>query len=83
MSIKEPVFPLRVFIFFNAVPPIINKGDLLGPGLSPKEVKIKVNNTLTLECEAYAIPSASLSWYKDGQASHMVFAFIFPLQIVS
>ncbi|MXQ87588.1 hypothetical protein E5288_WYG017782 [Bos mutus] len=51
------------------IPPIINKGDLLGPGLSPREVKIKVNNTLTLECEAYAIPSASLSWYKDGQAS--------------
>ncbi|XP_012495412.1 PREDICTED: hemicentin-1-like, partial [Propithecus coquereli] len=49
------------------IPPIINKGDLFGPGLSPKEVKIKVNNTLTLECEAYAIPSASLSWYKDGQ----------------
>ncbi|XP_021098568.1 hemicentin-1 [Heterocephalus glaber] len=49
------------------IPPIINKGDILGPGLSPKEVKIKVNNTLTLECEAYAIPSASLSWYKDGQ----------------
>ncbi|KAM9212162.1 hemicentin-1 [Dugong dugon] len=49
------------------IPPVINKGDLLGPGLSPKEVKIKVNNTLTLECEAYAIPSASLSWYKDGQ----------------
>ncbi|XP_019490993.1 PREDICTED: hemicentin-1 [Hipposideros armiger] len=49
------------------IPPIINKGDLLGPGLSPKEVKIKVNTTLTLECEAYAIPSASLSWYKDGQ----------------
>ncbi|XP_004688211.1 PREDICTED: hemicentin-1 [Condylura cristata] len=49
------------------IPPIINKGDLFGSGLSPKEVKIKVNNTLTLECEAYAIPSASLSWYKDGQ----------------
>uniref|UniRef100_H0XAK9 Hemicentin 1 n=1 Tax=Otolemur garnettii TaxID=30611 RepID=H0XAK9_OTOGA len=51
------------------IPPIIKKGDILGPGLSPKEVKIKVNNTLTLECEAYAIPSASLSWYKDGQAT--------------
>ncbi|XP_067585037.1 hemicentin-1 isoform X1 [Pseudorca crassidens] len=49
------------------IPPIISKRDLLGPGVSPKEVKIKVNNTLTLECEAYAIPSASLSWYKDGQ----------------
>ncbi|XP_068397521.1 hemicentin-1 isoform X4 [Eschrichtius robustus] len=49
------------------IPPIISKSDLLGPGLSPREVKIKVNNTLTLECEVYAIPSASLSWYKDGQ----------------
>ncbi|XP_052593110.1 hemicentin-1 isoform X2 [Peromyscus californicus insignis] len=49
------------------IPPIIKKGDLLGPGLSPKEVKIRVNNSLTLECEAYAIPSASLRWYKDGQ----------------
>nr|XP_051676343.1 hemicentin-1 isoform X2 [Oryctolagus cuniculus] len=49
------------------IPPIISKGDLLGPGVSPKEVKIKVNNTLTLECEAYAVPSASLSWHKDGQ----------------
>ncbi|KFO28580.1 Hemicentin-1 [Fukomys damarensis] len=53
------------------IPPIINKGDILGPGLSPKEVKIKVNHTLTLECEAHAIPSASLSWYKDGQASQL------------
>ncbi|XP_055962583.1 hemicentin-1 [Sorex fumeus] len=50
------------------IPPIINKGDLLGPGLSPKEVKIRVNNTLTLECEAYAVPSAAVSWYRDGQA---------------
>ncbi|XP_011246353.1 hemicentin-1 isoform X3 [Mus musculus] len=49
------------------IPPIIKKGDLLGPGLSPKEVKIRVNSSLTLECEAYAIPSASLRWYKDGQ----------------
>ncbi|XP_026645393.1 hemicentin-1 [Microtus ochrogaster] len=49
------------------IPPVIKKGDLLGPGLSPKEVKIRVNNSLTLECEAYAIPSASLRWYKDGQ----------------
>lgn len=37
------------------------------------ERSIRVNNTLTLECEAYAIPSASLSWYKDGQASHEFF----------
>uniref|UniRef100_A0A8C8RXS5 Hemicentin 1 n=1 Tax=Pelusios castaneus TaxID=367368 RepID=A0A8C8RXS5_9SAUR len=49
------------------IPPIINKGDISGMGLSPKEVKIKVNNSLTLECEAHAIPAAAISWYKDGQ----------------
>nr|XP_055041763.1 hemicentin-1 isoform X2 [Misgurnus anguillicaudatus] len=49
------------------VPPVINKNDIPGEGLSPKEVKIKVNNTLTLECEAQAVPTPNLVWYKDGQ----------------
>uniref|UniRef100_A0A8B9ER49 Hemicentin-1 n=1 Tax=Anser cygnoides TaxID=8845 RepID=A0A8B9ER49_ANSCY len=49
------------------IPPTINKGDSSGMGLSPKEVKIKVNHSLTLECEAHAIPAAAISWYKDGQ----------------
>ncbi|XP_019904855.2 hemicentin-1 isoform X2 [Esox lucius] len=49
------------------IPPQINKNDVPGMGLSPKEVKIKVNNTLTLECVAQAIPTPSLQWYKDGQ----------------
>ncbi|XP_051581270.1 hemicentin-1-like isoform X1 [Myxocyprinus asiaticus] len=49
------------------VPPVINKNDIPGEGLAPKEVKIKVNNTLTLECEAQAIPEPTLVWYKDGQ----------------
>ncbi|XP_064928861.1 hemicentin-1 isoform X2 [Columba livia] len=49
------------------IPPTINKGDISGTGLSPKEVKIKVNHSLTLECEAHAIPAAAISWYKDGQ----------------
>ncbi|XP_065505206.1 hemicentin-1 isoform X3 [Caloenas nicobarica] len=48
-------------------PPTINKGDISGTGVSPKEVKIKVNHSLTLECEAHAIPAAAISWYKDGQ----------------
>ncbi|NWT15620.1 HMCN1 protein, partial [Vireo altiloquus] len=48
------------------IPPTIAKGDI--SGLSPKEVKIKVNHSLTLECEAHAIPAATISWYKDGQA---------------
>ncbi|KAG7487576.1 hypothetical protein MATL_G00024880, partial [Megalops atlanticus] len=49
------------------IPPVINKNDVPGEGISPKEVKIKVNNTLTLECEAEAIPTPTLQWYKDGQ----------------
>ncbi|XP_071373120.1 hemicentin-1, partial [Centroberyx affinis] len=49
------------------VPPQINKNDIPGEGLAPKEVKIKVNNTLTLECEAQAVPTPALQWYKDGQ----------------
>ncbi|XP_010080185.1 PREDICTED: hemicentin-1-like, partial [Pterocles gutturalis] len=49
------------------IPPTINKGDVSAMGLSPKEVKIKVNHSLTLECEAHAIPAAAISWYKDGQ----------------
>ncbi|XP_062920094.1 hemicentin-1 isoform X2 [Mobula hypostoma] len=49
------------------IPPTINKDDIPDFGLSPKEVKIKVNSTLTLECESYAIPAATLHWYKDGQ----------------
>ncbi|XP_009874122.1 PREDICTED: hemicentin-1-like, partial [Apaloderma vittatum] len=38
------------------IPPAINKGDISGTALSPKEVKIKVNRSLALECEAHAIP---------------------------
>uniref|UniRef100_A0A8C4UE85 Hemicentin-1 n=1 Tax=Falco tinnunculus TaxID=100819 RepID=A0A8C4UE85_FALTI len=49
------------------IPPTINKGNISGMGLSPKEVKIKVNHSLTLECEVHAIPAAAISWYKDGQ----------------
>ncbi|XP_047443825.1 hemicentin-1 isoform X2 [Mugil cephalus] len=49
------------------VPPLINKNDIPGEGLVPKEVKIKVNSTLTLECVAQAFPTPALQWYKDGQ----------------
>lgn len=57
---------LWVHVFSPTVPPVISK-DVLGEGFAPKEVKIKVNNTLTLECEAQAIPTPTLQWYKDGQ----------------
>ncbi|XP_068809626.1 hemicentin-1 isoform X3 [Struthio camelus] len=49
------------------IPPTINKGGISGMGVSPKEVKIKVNHSLILECEAHAVPAAAISWYKDGQ----------------
>lgn len=61
---------------FPAVPPTIIKGDVSGMDLSPKEVKIRVNHSLTLECEAHAIPAAAISWYKDGQASHKLNSFL-------
>ncbi|KAK1804810.1 hypothetical protein P4O66_003652 [Electrophorus voltai] len=49
------------------IPPIISKDSFPGEGFTPREIKIKVNNTLTLECEAQAIPTPTLHWYKDGQ----------------
>ncbi|GAA6099393.1 hemicentin-1 isoform X2 [Tachysurus ichikawai] len=49
------------------IPPVISKDNIQGEGFAPKEIKIKVNNTLTLECEAQAIPVPTLHWYKDGQ----------------
>lgn len=32
-------------------------------------MKTKVNSTLTLECECWAVPPPTISWYKDGQVS--------------
>nr|XP_061831771.1 hemicentin-1-like isoform X1 [Nerophis lumbriciformis] len=49
------------------VPPQINKNDIPGEGLAPKDVKVKVNGTLTLECAAQAFPTPALQWYKDAQ----------------
>ncbi|XP_026558988.1 hemicentin-1 [Pseudonaja textilis] len=49
------------------IPPMISRGDLSGLGLSPKEVKIRMNNSLILECEVHAIPAAAIRWYKDRQ----------------
>ncbi|XP_039213555.1 hemicentin-1 isoform X2 [Crotalus tigris] len=49
------------------IPPTISRDNLSGLGLSPKEVKIRVNNSLTLECEVHAIPAAGIRWYKDRQ----------------
>ncbi|KAM5299409.1 LOW QUALITY PROTEIN: hemicentin-2 [Ctenodactylus gundi] len=48
------------------IPPSISKDDPMGEA-GVKEVKTKVNSTLTLECECWAVPPPSISWYKDGQ----------------
>ncbi|GAB1286208.1 Hemicentin-2 [Apodemus speciosus] len=48
------------------IPPSISKDDPSGE-VSVKEVKTKVNSSLTLECECWAMPPPSISWYKDGR----------------
>ncbi|KAM6184061.1 hemicentin-2 [Erethizon dorsatum] len=48
------------------IPPSISKDDHAGE-LGVKEVKTKVNSTLTLECECAGFPPPAISWYKDGQ----------------
>lgn len=32
-----------------------------------KEVKAKVNSTVVLECETWAVPEPTIRWYKDKQ----------------
>uniref|UniRef100_A0A8C5QBV6 Hemicentin 2 n=1 Tax=Leptobrachium leishanense TaxID=445787 RepID=A0A8C5QBV6_9ANUR len=34
-----------------------------------KQVKTKVNSSLTLQCESRAVPQPNVHWYKDGQVS--------------
>ncbi|XP_012784766.2 hemicentin-2 [Ochotona princeps] len=48
------------------IPPSISKDDPSGDE-GVKQVKTKVNSTLTLECECWAVPPPTVSWYKDGQ----------------
>ncbi|XP_062447296.1 hemicentin-2 [Rhea pennata] len=48
------------------VPPWIAKDDPSGE-FAVTEVKTKVNSTVTLECESWAVPEPTIQWYKDGQ----------------
>lgn len=48
------------------VPPWIARDDPQGE-FATKEVKAKVNSTVVLECETWAVPQPSIRWYKDRQ----------------
>ncbi|KAK2535403.1 Hmcn2 [Columba guinea] len=48
------------------VPPLITRDDPLGE-FAMKEVKTRVNSTVTLECETRAVPEPTIQWYKDKQ----------------
>ncbi|XP_063792751.1 hemicentin-2 [Pseudophryne corroboree] len=54
-------YEVKVFI-----PPQITWNDS-GENISIKEVKTKVNSSLTLQCDSRAVPKPNLHWYKDGQ----------------
>ncbi|CAM9699604.1 unnamed protein product [Bubo scandiacus] len=48
------------------VPPWIARDDPLGE-FAMKEVKTRVNSTVVLECETWAVPEPTIQWYKDKQ----------------
>ncbi|CAH2316004.1 hemicentin-2 [Pelobates cultripes] len=54
-------YEVKVFI-----PPQI-KRDNSTEDVGIKQVKTKVNSSLTLHCESRAVPKPSIHWYKDGQ----------------
>ncbi|XP_010176901.1 PREDICTED: hemicentin-2, partial [Mesitornis unicolor] len=48
------------------VPPWIARDDS-SEEFAMKEVKARVNSTVTLECETWAVPKPTIQWYKDEQ----------------
>ncbi|XP_029816435.1 hemicentin-2 [Manacus vitellinus] len=48
------------------VPPWISRDDPSGE-FAVKEVKTKVNSTVMLECETWAVPEPTIRWYKNKQ----------------
>ncbi|KAM9176553.1 hemicentin-2 [Mergus octosetaceus] len=48
------------------VPPLIARDDPSGE-FATTEVRTRVNSTVTLECETWAVPEPIIQWYKDGQ----------------
>ncbi|XP_075041291.1 hemicentin-2 [Mixophyes fleayi] len=62
-EIGEAIRNYEVKVF---IPPHITRDDS-GENIGIKEVKTKVNSSLTLQCESRAVPKPILHWYKDGQ----------------
>ncbi|XP_068513036.1 hemicentin-2 isoform X2 [Anas acuta] len=48
------------------VPPLITR-DVPSGEFATTEVRTRVNSTVTLECETWAVPEPTIQWYKDGQ----------------
>ncbi|KAG9473293.1 hypothetical protein GDO78_019504 [Eleutherodactylus coqui] len=61
-EIGEAVRNYEVKVF---IPPQITRDT--GENHGTKEVKTKVNSTLTLQCDSRAVPKPIVQWYKDGQ----------------
>ncbi|KAG8447614.1 hypothetical protein GDO86_014935 [Hymenochirus boettgeri] len=62
-DIGEAVRNYEVKVF---IPPAIKRDDS-NQEVGIKEIKAKVNSSLTLHCESQAVPKPSLHWYKDGK----------------
>lgn len=61
-----PFAPFCPLSSFPLVPPWIAREDPLGE-FAVKEVKTRVNSTVVLECETWAVPEPTIRWYKDKQ----------------
>ncbi|XP_073456587.1 hemicentin-2 [Aquarana catesbeiana] len=62
-EIGEAIRNYEVKVF---IPPQITKDNARG-NIGVTEVKTRVNSSLTLQCESWAVPKPNLHWYKDGQ----------------
>ncbi|XP_069465362.1 hemicentin-2 isoform X1 [Ambystoma mexicanum] len=55
------VYHVKVF-----VPPQIQMEDSTD-AFAVKEVKTRINTSLSLQCDSWAVPAPTITWYKDGQ----------------
>lgn len=66
-TVTGPVLlPFASLCLSPLVPPWIAREDPLGE-FAVKEVKARVNSTVVLECETWAVPEPTIQWYKDKQ----------------